>query len=791
MEQNLQTAIDLINKNDLLSADAKAIIIARLQVANEQIAIAEFKLDNIEKVKRTTAILLEKTIEELGQKSKAVEAQNRELEIEVILERVRSRGMAMQKSEEFKEVIQVVYDQFVHLNINVEHAGFILDYKERDDMHIWLADKHEVPSEITLPYFNSPHWNSFIEAKENGKNLFTNHLSFEEKNKFYRQLFTLFPLPDDAKTYYFNCAGLAISTVLLDNVGLYIENFSGTPYTDQENNILMRVGKVFQQTHTRFSDLQKAEKQTRKAQIELALERVRAKTMAMYQSTELADTATILFQQIKGLGFETWSCGFCIWQKNDLAEVWMGADSGGLLPPMMIPYKKEPTHQDIYKASLTAADSHEKIWEGKALNKHYDFLRTLPSVAVAIKQLEDAGLSLPAKQCYYVGFFKQGYLLLITKEPNAEMQDISKRFAKVFEQAYTRFLDLQKAEAQAKEAQIETALERVRSRTMAMQHSDELADASFVLDSQVRALGIQTRGCAFNIYEENASTEWFSSGMGAMPAYKTPREALFLRYYEAGKKGEQIHIEKYEGAVCAAHYEYLCSLPGIGDGLNAMIAAGGSLPSHQIDHAVYFKYGYLLFITADEVPEAHDIFKRFAKVFEQTYTRFLDLQKAEAQAKEATIEAALEKIRSRSLAMHRSDELKEVMTVMFEKMTELDVLLGTIAIQIFDEETKSSDFWVGNDLQNPALVKLPYDEKIAGEDVYIKQFWEAKTTGKNIINKVDTVEQIKKYFSYVFANNDERVIPLAVREFIRQAQQHAYCLIIENNSALFADSWDG
>ena len=46
--------------------------------------------------------------------------------------------------------------------------------------------------------------------------------------------------------------------------------------------------------------------------------------------------------------------------------------------------------------------------------------------------------------------------------------------------------------------------------------------------------------------------------------------------------------------------------------------------------------------------------KRFAKVFEQTYTRFLDLQKAEAQAREAQIELALERVRARSMAMHQS-----------------------------------------------------------------------------------------------------------------------------------------
>src|SRR5687768_8570350 len=123
---------------------------------------------------------------------------------------------------------------------------------------------------------------------------FANHLGFEEKNKFYQDLFTLIPgLPEEAKEYYFNCPGLAISTVLLENVGLYIENFSGIPYTNDENNTLMRFGKVFQQTYTRFLDLQNAEAQAREAQIQLALERVRARTMAMQKSDELREAVLV------------------------------------------------------------------------------------------------------------------------------------------------------------------------------------------------------------------------------------------------------------------------------------------------------------------------------------------------------------------------------------------------------------------------------------------------------------------------------------------------------------------
>ena len=118
---------------------------------------------------------------------------------------------------------------------------------------------------------------------------------------------------------------------------------------------------------------------------------------------------------------------------------------------MLIPYKKEPTHKEIYEASLRKESSYNKVWNGQALKEHYAFLRTIPSVAKAIKVMEDSGLTLPKQQCYYVGFFKHGYLLLITEEPNENLIDLSQRFTKVFDLTYTRFLDLQLREKQAVE----------------------------------------------------------------------------------------------------------------------------------------------------------------------------------------------------------------------------------------------------------------------------------------------------------------------------------------------------
>ena len=87
--------MDFIQQNENISAEEKSMLVKEVKKVSSDLEIAEFKLERTEKVKRTTAILLEETIEELEQKRKAVEAQNRELGIESSLERVRTVAMGM------------------------------------------------------------------------------------------------------------------------------------------------------------------------------------------------------------------------------------------------------------------------------------------------------------------------------------------------------------------------------------------------------------------------------------------------------------------------------------------------------------------------------------------------------------------------------------------------------------------------------------------------------------------------------------------------------------------------
>ena len=73
MNQHFQNIIDFLEQNKNLTAEEKDKLIKALKDANKEIEITAFKLDRTEKVKRTTAILLEETIAELELKRKAVE----------------------------------------------------------------------------------------------------------------------------------------------------------------------------------------------------------------------------------------------------------------------------------------------------------------------------------------------------------------------------------------------------------------------------------------------------------------------------------------------------------------------------------------------------------------------------------------------------------------------------------------------------------------------------------------------------------------------------------------------
>jgi hypothetical protein len=125
----------------------------------------------------------------------------------------------------------------------------------------------------------------------------------------------------------------------------------------------------------------------------------------------------------------------------------------------------------------------------------------------------------------------------------------------------------------------------------------------------VQSLGVPCWFCAFNINDDNpdSSLEWGSNGELAFPKYRTPRVNIFLRYYEAGKRGETLFINEIGKDECPAHYEYLCTLPGVGEQLLKMKSDGIPFPSSQIDHVAFLNTAIFFLLLTTRHPK-HTIF---------------------------------------------------------------------------------------------------------------------------------------------------------------------------------------
>ncbi len=83
MNQLIAHIQHLIDEASSLNQERREAISTALTSLNKELEILAFKLDRTEKVKRTTSILLEETIEELEQKRKAVEESNAALQLSI------------------------------------------------------------------------------------------------------------------------------------------------------------------------------------------------------------------------------------------------------------------------------------------------------------------------------------------------------------------------------------------------------------------------------------------------------------------------------------------------------------------------------------------------------------------------------------------------------------------------------------------------------------------------------------------------------------------------------------
>ncbi|MDZ7604297.1 MAG: hypothetical protein U5K79_01640 [Cyclobacteriaceae bacterium] len=155
--------------------------------------------------------------------------------------------------------------------------------------------------------------------------------------------------------------------------------------------------------------------------------------------------------------------------------------------------------------------------------------------------------------------------------------------------------------------------------------------------------------------------------------------------------------------------------------------------------------GYSSWKRADE--EGFSLLQRFCKVFEQTYTRFLDLQKAEAQAREAQIEAALERVRGKAMAMHSSQDLADTIGVFYKQLEAFNLVPRRCGVSLLNKHNKEGEVYTWNTTEGGESLELVGKIKNEGHPVLenVYKNWVTKTEYHPVLRG----NEIKEYYEII------------------------------------------
>ncbi len=684
-----------------------------------------------------------------------LELKNKELEIEFSLERVRAVAMGMKQPADMLEVCEVITRELISLGVgpirNIQTAVIDTEKETYQNYEYYQVAREKLVT--TVAYKEHPTIHAFVKRMvKDPEGFYARRMIGEGLKKWlkYQAKAGQFVDPTSTKVaslhYYFYSIGsgaLGITTY--------------APLSKEAIGLFKRFRNVFQLAYARFIDIQQAVAQTREAQIEASLERVRSRAMAMHNSAELKVVALELRKQMGLLGqkdlevcaihlydddhsFESWSAMKVPGSANEILQTQARFPKKGIriVDELMKNYNEGEKDYVIVNAGAKSVEWFSVLKE-YAPELHSSIMQAIGDMP--LKKL---------KSNWSVADFSGGALVMVTYgEPDPASRNLLRRSANVFEQAYIRFQDLKKAEAQAKEAQIEAALEKVRSRTMAMQSSNELQETAAVLFQEFKKLGAaDMQQVTIGIYNEEERvidfrvTSWANNGEQENRAFRLDMDEpnLVQPAIAAWKAGKKSAVFDLTGEALQGWLNYRNKISGI-------TISSKDTGGRRVISAAYFSKGHLTISSPLPLPEETiKILERFAAVFDGTYTRFLDLEKAEAQVREAQIEAALERVRSRTLAMQKSDELAETAAVLFQQLIALGIEPNRLYISIINSELGETEFWITD--EEGRKVSTAFTAKMQDNATFLKMYEGWKQQQKSLVIDMQG-EELQNYFRHL------------------------------------------
>src|SRR6056297_774653 len=424
-----------------------------------------------------------------------LENKNHELKIEAALERVRSASMAMQGSAELASVARTVFEQLKVLGIDVYRSWIDIFHVTEGYVLTWSTDfeGNFQPNPATFPLDFDETMSDFYRDYKSSSKFIELEAHGDEVREWFDYLysvssdpiFKMTSVPDDLYQIWAKHKYGTVATTKLSSI------------TNDEKNILNRFANVFEQAYTRFLDLQKAEAQTREVQIEAALERARAQSMMMQHSDEINTISNAFHEQLILLGIPSeFSYVWLPDEENQSHQFWASwsemSNGENRLQSKQVTYpldKSEPYTAACFEAWSNPDVILEEVIPPQDITGFFDVWQELLSGAEKLK-----ADNFPEGIYYSEAYMHYGcFGINIRRKLTEEEKNILKRFSKEFERAYTRFLDLQKAEEQA------LLIREERDRLEIALNKLEATQDQLIQQEKLASLGQLTAGIAHEI----------------------------------------------------------------------------------------------------------------------------------------------------------------------------------------------------------------------------------------------------------------------------------------------------
>ena len=412
--------------------------------------------------------------DEIGELALAFNIMVRELNIEAALEKIRNRTIAMQHSDEWNEVVQVLFEQMGHLGFDARFYRLIYHDKKAAYSDYWILNRSSNEQLIHESFTEDVTFRQlFADSKQENLKYTTTELSPENSENYSRSVYNLLNNENGTstgETVLTESEPLTASTALTSHGA--IETIDKTSLKASDKSLLIRLSNVINQSYIRYFDLKKSEVQMREAVKRATLDRVRGEVASMRYREDLEKITPLVWRELTTLNVPFIRCGmFIMDEDNGTILCFLSTPNGKALGIFNMKIEDTEMTKRIYKA-WKGSEVYKEHWNEDDFQAWTDSLIELGHIK-SPENYQDSSKPPESLDLHFVPF-KQGMLYVGNNQPlSDENIDLIYALADVFSVAYARyedFIQLEKAKAK-----VENTLSELKSTQTQLIHSEKMA----------------------------------------------------------------------------------------------------------------------------------------------------------------------------------------------------------------------------------------------------------------------------------------------------------------------------